>query len=311
MNASVHSSQPASQPDPAAFHRPTPADYAWARPLLFAAGRQGCEYSFGNLYAWCVKYGTEIARAEGFFLLRCLFRGQAGYGFPVGPGDLSAVLPLLEEDASSFGAPLRLFGVTREDIPRLEAARPGAFRFETDRADWDYIYARADLAELAGKKYHQKRNHVARFERNYDWRYEEITPAILDECLDMERQWEALHSDRDPEGLRLELAALERCLEQYEAFDMRGGALRAGGKLVAFTVGEALNATTFCTHFEKAYPDYPGAYQMINRCFAQRSLSEFEYVNREEDLGDEGLRRAKLSYYPVTLLEKYTATEEF
>jgi hypothetical protein len=232
------------------------------------------------------------------------------YCLPVGPGDLGEVIPLLRGDAARHGAPLAFYGLNEGDLPRLEQACPGAFRFETRRGSADYIYRREDLALLAGKKYHQKRNHAARFEREYGWRYEEITSPLLEECHGMLRRWAQRNSDKNPEALRQEQTALERCFAHYESFGLRGGLLRVDGQVIAFTLGEALNAQTFCTHFEKADTQYAGAYQMIHRCFAQHSLGGFEFVHREEDLGDEGLRKAKLSYQPALLLEKYTATEQ-
>jgi len=303
MSASANPSDPGSELQ---FHAPRPEDIAWAKPILLAAQRMGCEFCFGNVYAWAQRYGTELAQCGGFFLAR---NKDKLYSLPQGPGDLAKVLPLLREDARRQGVPLKLYGVTSGDIPRLEAACPGAFRYEANR-DWaDYIYRREDLAALAGKKYHQKRNHIARFERGNAWRCEALAPAALDECLEMERQWVARNGEKDPVALRDELRALERCFEHYEAFGFCGVLLRVDGRVVAFTLGEALNEHCFCTHFEKAFAEEPGAYQMVNRCFAASCLENYEFVNREEDLGDEGLRRAKLSYYPAILLEKYLAIE--
>jgi len=314
MNASANTSDP-DLPTELRFRAPRPEDITWAKPMLLAQRRMGSEFCFGNLYAWAEKQDTEIAQAGGFFLIRCGLwkedgRGSKIYGLPLGPGDFGEVLPLLREDARRRGLPLMLFGVTSGDIPRLEAACPGAFRYEANRDYADYIYRREDLAGLAGKKYHQKRNHVARFVRGNTWQCEAITTAVLDECLEMERQWVALNAEKDPAGLLDELRALERCFAHYEEFGFRGALLRAGGKVVAFTLGEALNEHCFCTHFEKAFTEEPGTYQMINQCFAATCLEGYEFVNREEDLGDEGLRRAKLSYYPAILLEKYLAIEK-
>jgi len=305
MSASANASE-TDLPIELRFRAPRPEDIAWAKPILLAEKRMGCEFCFGNIYAWAERYGTEITHHNGFFLAR---NGCGLYSLPLGMGDLGEVLPLLREDARRCGKPLKLFGVTSGDVPRLEAALPGAFRFEANR-DWaDYIYRREDLAGLAGKKYHQKRNHIARFERGNTWRCEAITPGLLDECLEMERQWVARNAEKDPVGLRDELRALERCFAHYKDFGFCGVLLRSGGRVIAFTMGEKLNEHCFCTHFEKAFIEEPGAYQMINQCFASMCLENYEFVNREEDLGDEGLRRAKLSYYPAMLLEKYHAIE--
>lgn len=315
MNASVRTSDPVSQSSLGlAFRKPRPDDIAWARPILLSAQRMGCEFSFGNVYAWCEKYGTEIARINGFFLSRCttcceLSAQRAAYCFPIGSGELQNVIPLLREQARQMGIPLTLYGLNAADIDRLNAAYPGVFRYEHNRDDADYIYRREDLAALAGKKYHQKRNHIARFMRDNNWRYEAISPENLDDCMDMAREWERRNSDKDPEALQAERRALERSFAHFEDFALRGGALRVAGEIIAFTLGEELSERCFCTHFEKAFAEYTGAYQMINRCFAAESLQAYEYVNREEDLGNEGLRKAKLSYYPEILLEKYKAVE--
>jgi len=267
----------------------------------------GCEFCFGNVYAWCEKYGTEITQAKGFFMSR---NKPGAYCMPIGPGNLREALALLREDAARRGMPLKLYGLNTQDIPLLEQACPGKFRLEADRDYFDYIYRREDLANLPGKKFHQKRNHVARFMReNSGWRYEELAPGNLEEALAMERRWARQNHERNPDGFREEQLALERCLEHFEAFQLRGALLRSGGQVIAFTLGEALSRRTFVTHYEKAFAEYTGAYQMINRCFAEHSLGGFEYVNREEDLGNEGLRKAKMSYHPAMVLEKYIAVE--
>jgi len=301
------------------FQFPKPEDSQWALPLLYAANRMGCEFCFGNIFAWSVRYGTEIAQGDGFFFSRSTSQttGQRAYCFPIcvsrgcDERDLKALqgaVALLKEDAQDDR--LRLYGLESKDIARLEAAFPGKFAFEPHRDFFDYIYLQADLAGLAGKKYHSKRNHISRFLKDQsDWSYREITPGDLDECLAMAGRWEALRADRDPKGLEQEARALRRVFAHYGDFGMQGGLLRVGGELAAFTVGEPLNKRAFATHFEKAYPDIPGAYQMINRCFAEQALGGYEFINREEDLGNEGLRRAKLSYHPAMLLEKFRATE--
>ncbi|MDR2525860.1 MAG: phosphatidylglycerol lysyltransferase domain-containing protein [Oscillospiraceae bacterium] len=295
--------------NPLAFHTPQPEDIHWVKPLLFASGRMGCELCFGNIYAWAPLYRSELAQHGGFLLSRFVDDHNVAYCYPVGEGKLREALALLRADAHLRGNPLQMRCITAVEVERLEQAMPGFFRFEAIRADADYIYKRSDLAELPGKKYHQKRNHIARFDRERSWEYCALQPADLPECLEMLRGWEALNADRDPVGLEHEFNALHRSFANFELFELKGGLLRSEGQIVAFTLGEAINAQVFCTHFEKAFATMPGAYQLINREFAARALSGYEYVNREEDIGSEGLRRAKLSYYPEILLEKYVAVE--
>ncbi|MDR1464126.1 MAG: phosphatidylglycerol lysyltransferase domain-containing protein [Oscillospiraceae bacterium] len=291
------------------FHTPEPEDIRWAGPILRRAGRMGCEYSFGNIYAWADVYHVEIAQRDGNFLSRSLGEGDGGlsYGFPVGPGELRETIELLRRDAARNGTRLELYGLTREDTALLDAALPGGFDFLPCQGDADYLYQTGDLADLPGKKYHQKRNHISYFEKNNRWSYEEITQGNADECLALAKRWMQLNRERNPKELEAEYEALRRCFAHYDLFGCRGGLLRVEGEAAAFCLGEALNGTTFCTHFEKAFIAQRGAYQMINREFAARTLREFLYINREEDTGDEGLRKAKLSYYPALLLEKFHA----
>ncbi|MCL2106586.1 MAG: phosphatidylglycerol lysyltransferase domain-containing protein [Oscillospiraceae bacterium] len=295
--------------NPLGFHAPEIDDIRWAKPILLAAGRMGCEFSFGNIYAWSPVYQTCIAHYDGFFLAasRCDRPESTVYCLPQGPGRLRDGIALIRADAARRGIPLRVFGVTREDAIRLEEEFPGMFRLEWNRDDADYIYRRADLASLAGKRYHQKRNHISRFERENRWSYEELRPDTLEECADVTRRWTLESADKP--GFEKEALALNRCFAQYERLGCVGGLLRVEGEAAAFSIGERLNPRTFCTHYEKALPDIPGAYQKINREFAANSLEGYEYVNREEDVGSEGLRRAKLSYHPEILLEKAVATE--
>ena len=171
------------------------------------------------------------------------------------------------------------------------------------------------LAELGGKKLHAKRNHINRFvENNPTWTYEEITPATLPECLEMDKEWyrRSLQREGDAEERDLgdEGIALRTAMEHYEELGLEGGLIRVYGEVVAFTIGDRLSADTYDVHFEKAYGELQGAYAMINREFARWVRArhpEIRYLNREDDMGVEGLRKAKKSYYPDLMVEKHTA----
>jgi hypothetical protein len=283
-----------------------PEDIRWAKPLLRASGRQGCENGFAGLYAWANANQTKIARYKGFFV-SCFqdSNDDCAFGFPVGEGDPRGIVQDVLDETERRGVPFRMWGLTESECRRLDALFPARFRFEIVREDADYIYNYTDLAFLPGKKYHQKRNHIAKFKKERNWTYEPLTANALGDCFAMVTQWEKSNEARDSDGLRRELDALERVFACYEQFGCIGGLLRVDGNVVAFTLGEALNENLFCTHFEKAFAAMPGAYQMINQTFAQESLAGFSQINREEDIGDEGLRKAKLSYYPSLLLTKY------
>ena len=291
------------------FKAPHITDRQWVSQLMNSTRRESCEYCFGNIFIWSPIYSTHIARFEDFFLTAGV-DSDGIYCFPMGHGDLKKAIEALRADARERGRQLRFFGVTEADKQSLEAVCPGEFLYEPDRDFFDYIYARNDLVTLAGKKYHAKRNHIAAFERNENYTYEVISPSNIADCIAMDAIWKTENLDKNPSELENEQQALMRAFEYYEPLGMRGALLRVDGEVVAFTLGEAMGSHMFCTHFEKAFAHVRGAYPMINREFAARSLSEFPLINREEDTGDEGLRKAKLSYHPVKLLVKYNAVSK-
>ncbi len=289
------------------FKAPTMRDKGWVKQAFQASQYNGCEYCFGNVYMWSPVYQTGILRYEDFFLSKGNYY-RPSYSCPAGEGDFKAVVERLMQDARECGHAFSMHGVTQPAREKLEALFPDTFDFVPYRGGFDYIYATEDLTNLAGRKYHGKRNHIANFMRdNADWCYEDITPENLSECLDMTAEWQRANSEKDQEGLSEELVAVLRAFRHYFDLDLKGGLIRTQGKIVAYTVGEELNDDTFCLHIEKAFASTQGAYPMINREFAVRNLSRYQYINREEDMDVEGLRKAKLSYHPAILLEKFRA----
>ena len=227
---------------------------------------------------------------------------------PVGTGDLKAALKELIEDAGKENQPFCMLGVCANMRTELETILPEQFTFTEDRDYADYIYLRSDLSTLKGKKFQAKRNHINRFRNTYpDYEYAPITPDRIRECLDLEAEWCKVNNCDQQEGTGNERRALVYALHNFEALGLTGGILRVNGKIVAFTFGMPINHETFGVHVEKADTTIDGAYAMINYEFANRIPEQYIYINREEDLGIEGLRKAKLSYQPVTILEKYMA----
>ena len=165
------------------------------------------------------------------------------------------------------------------------------------------------LTSLAGKKLHGKRNHIARFKDDEDWSYEPMTAENKQECYDMNLKWCDRRACKWNEDMSDEQCALNQAMKYFDELHLEGGILRKAGEIVAFTIGERLNSDTYVVHFEKAFPEIQGAYPMINQQFVMHNCQEYSYVNREDDAGDEGLRKAKLSYYPDILLKNYTARE--
>ena len=178
------------------------------------------------------------------------------------------------------------------------------YTFEENRDAFDYIYLRSDLAELSGKRYHGKRNHISAFSKKHDWVYKPITPDNIAEVKLCAEKWYEENADRADKYLRCESRGVETVLDNMELLNVKGGAIYADGMVVAFTLGSQISREIFDIHIEKALSDYAEGYTVINREFA-RTLDGYKYINREDDMGLEGLRKAKLSYRPTILLKKY------
>lgn len=207
------------------------------------------------------------------------------------------------------GIQLLIAPASEQDRAQMLEWFPGRFLIEGDRNDYDYIYAREKLATLAGKKLHGKRNHIARFKDSGDWSYEPMTAENIEECRTMTYTWIHMREEKWNEEMNQEISVLHEAFDHMQELGLVGGVLRRDGQIVAFSIGERLNSETFVVHFEKAYPDLQGAYPMINQQFVLHECEGYAYVNREEDTGDPGLRKAKLSYYPDILLPKYELEE--
>ena len=257
---------------------------------------------------WRNYYDNQIAVSGGQVFIRS-GEQEPVYLLPAG-GDLREGIELLRAYAGSKGEPLQLFGADEAQRERIERWFPGLFLWEPSINDFDYLYNADDLAELAGRKYHGKRNHIAAFESSYDWTYEPIDDHNAAEVDDMVREWCRERGNCSDPGLKNERCAVSEAMRNRQALSLRGGLLRVEGKVVAMTFGSPINADVFDVHVEKALPAYNGAYAMINNQFVKREIQGcWKLVNRENDLGIEGLRRAKKSYHPARVLEKYLAIE--
>ncbi|MBQ8673870.1 MAG: DUF2156 domain-containing protein [Bacteroides sp.] len=269
---------------------------------------RNCDLSFSNLCSWRFLYDTRFAIADGFLLLKFRAQGELVYMMPIGEGDLKGVVEQLIADAHNEGCPLCLLGVSEAVCRELESLMPGRFRFTADRDYADYLYLRTDLATLTGKKFQPKRNHINKFKRTYpDYAYTPITRELIPECIELEAQWCRANGCDQQEGTGNERRALLYALHHFHELGLTGGILHVNGRIAAFTFGMPINRTTFGIHVEKADTAIEGAYAMINYEFANRIPEQYLYINREEDLGLSGLRKAKLSYQPAIILEKYSA----
>ena len=193
----------------------------------------------------------------------------------------------------------------------LERLLPDTFSFTTNRDYSDYLYLREDLINLTGKKYQPKRNHINQFKRSYpNYEFVPITEEIIPKCMELESLWKHLNEDEKDKSyiaLDAERQAIQRAFDHYTELNLKGGALVVDNRVVAFTYGSPINTDTFDVAVEKADANYIGAYTMVNNEFVKSLPSQYEFINREEDLGIEGLRKAKLSYHPTEILDKYTA----
>lgn len=274
--------------------------------LLQCAGERGCEYSFVNLYLWGRQKAAFLQDHLVFF---SQFHRRSVYLFPVGTGDKKGVVEAVMQDAKDRGIPCRFTGLTPEDCALLEVLFPGQFRYHHDRDGFDYVYDINDLADLKGKKFQKKRNHLNRFWQSHpDAVLEPITDENIAQVRSLVDSWYTLRQESDPHAdFHMEKAAITKALQQLQQLQLEGLLLKCGSEPVAMTLGSRLNENTFDIHFEKALDIADGAYAAINNGFAKHlrdKYPEVAYLNREDDMGLEGLRKAKLSYNPHHLVEK-------
>lgn len=287
-------------------------DKEWMKNYLRESDFQGCDYSFTNLFLWKDISQVEVADYAGMLCIRSkrLSRNQYIYTFPAGNGDLRQAVEAMRRNARQENNPFVLRGFGEQEKKRLEEACPGQFEFESIRKEWDYLYSVEALAELKGKKYHGKRNHIARFMDRGEWELRPITAENKEACKAMCDRWYEKQKENGKTDSLLDRPVVETAFEHFETFGLTGVALYLEGEIVGVTMGEPLNSDTFAVHIEKAYSDIQGAYPMLNKQFVLNFMQGFTYVNREEDDGEPGLRKAKESYYPVKMLEKYYAYEK-
>ncbi len=284
------------------------SDRPWIQAALQKSDFMGCEYCFGNNLAWHRAANSKIASFEDFYLI-CAFDTEDGaphFSFPSGSGSYRRVISAMAEYAEALQKPLVITGLTEQTLPILQQAFPDAFAYAAARDSADYIYLTADFMHYSGKKFHKKRNHVSQFSQ-YHATFSEITPNDFDECIAFAAQAYNDKSGYTDTSSVIEQLAIHTYFSHFSELELCGGLLRAAGKLVAFSVGEPLNHDTFDVHIEKADIQYHGAFPAMAQLFAAHFAKDYLYLNREEDLGIAGLRKSKLSYQPVKLLEKWVA----
>ncbi len=300
-------------------------DKEWVDRLLSYSDYRATEFNFSVLFIWKDVFSTQIGRFKDFLIVRFIHKesNEIRYFFPAGRGDYQQVIEEIMEDARQMQANFMLVSVLEEQKAILQELFPDRFTYTPNRNSYDYIYLAENLISLKGKKYQSKRNFVSRFKNNPNWSYEEITPLNIEECLQMNTEWCKLYGCLQDTSMQQESCSVRSALNNFEALGLKGGILRLQGNIVAFTIGERLNSDTFLVHIEKAFAHVTGAYPAISQMFLQHQMAApysdgmelspetvgFKYVNREDDAGDENLRKAKIQYHPVFLIEKYIVAE--
>ena len=290
------------------FRRVQPEDRSQYLDILSQVPDRGCEYTFANLCLWGRQ---EIAFLHGCIAIFAHFEGRSVYGYPIGPGDRKAVIADMLQDAAERGIPCRIGSLTAADREELSRWFPEKFLLVPDRDGQDYVYNINDLADLKGRKFQRKRNHVNRFRAIHEgYTVEPIGKDNLQQVQHLVYLWFERRMETTGGNFLLEQVALDRAFAHFEALQMEGILLKIDGQAAAMSIGSFLTPQTVDVHFEKADEDIDGAYAAVNCEFARYIRDKHptvQYLNREDDMGLEGLRRAKTSYNPHHMVEKYRA----
>ena len=273
---------------------------------LAIEGERGCEFSFANLFLW----GRQaLCECDEALILFSQFDRRTVYPYPLAARNRRSAIDKIIADAHGRGIACRISGLTADACEELENLYPERFRFHCDEGSFDYVYLVDELADLAGKRFDGKRNHIRRFKDAYpDFKVNPITPNDANKITEFLDGWYERRLADDPKlDFHMERAALSRALSHLDELELYGIMLTSGEEILAFTLASRLSDDTLDVHFEKARGEIQGAYAAINREFAayvRENMPNIKYLNREEDMGLEGLRRAKRSYHPHHMVEK-------
>lgn len=291
------------------FHDLTKAD----KPLLdrYFQSRyyENSHFTFTNLYMWREPYQVKWCEEDGVLYMTCQWDGQLMALQPYGPEE--KMKEATEKFLAYFeqqGQPFVMTGIEKSYVQVLENYTGASFAIEADRDNFDYVYLAEKLISLSGRKLHSKKNHLNAFRKLYPQaEYLPITEEILSDCLEELQRWYDIRIKDEPDDpfIGWESRAIREVFEDYAYFGLKGGAIRLDGRIIAFTFGEQLNTDSVVVHVEKADPNIRGVYPAINQAYVKNCWQGMTYINREEDMGHEGLRKAKESYKPVKMIEKF------
>ncbi|MGL5748941.1 MAG: DUF2156 domain-containing protein [Paraclostridium sp.] len=286
------------------------------RPFFDLVDYEACEYCFTTLYMWRHVYNTSYYINEDFAIIVGEYEGDRFSVLPLANKEnMHKAIKFMVDYFKKEDKKIYLRAVTKEVVELLKQEYPGKFNYLEERDYFDYVYDAESLRTLGGRKNQKKRNHLNYFLKEYEGRFEYkiLDKENFNECINLLKLWvkdkEAQNSE--DEGLDDEFIAIKKILDNYDILkkDIKVGGVYIDNELQAFAIGEKINEEMAVVHIEKANTNIRGLYQYINQQFLVHEFPKVEFVNREEDLGIEGLRKAKLSYHPCKFVEKYTVTE--
>ena len=263
------------------------------------------ELTFTNLYMWRHQYHPAWLQRKDCLLIVYQPKGEAPFGLPpIGAGNKREALDYLAQYLTKQTSQVRICRVDEDFVNAF--VDPGEYVCTLDRDNSDYVYLAQDLINLSGRRYHRKKNHLNQFKKNFRFEYRPLDKELVDHFMQMQQTWCRMRECVENPELLVEDFAVHEALSRFDDLDYRGGAIVINDGVEAFSLGESLNRDTAVIHIEKANPDIPGLYAAINQLFCANAWSGMTYINREQDLGSEGLRKAKESYLPHHMVNKYT-----
>lgn len=277
------------------------------RGVFSSTPERSVHYTFASLWGWNVNCGYEWAWDGGLVWIRANL-----------PGPL-VMAPVGDWDSADWGSVLPECwpgGTVFLDVPaglarRWERALPGRVKAVPSRSEWEYVHKVEDLVALRGNRFRSKAQKLRRFMEAFEPEYVPVSPRNLDEVRAFQEEWCRARGCEGDRSLAEEDRAIKSTLDGWENLEgLFGGGLLAGGRMVAYTLAEPVDSETVAIRFEKASPDFRDAYQAVNQLFLERACGGFAWVNREEDMGDPGMREAKMSYRPDRFVEKFTVVLE-
>ncbi len=273
---------------------------------------ESAQYTFTNLFMWREMLNLHWATEDGVLYVIAHWRGKISAWQPIGAQEnLQDAITKIIQFFAEQKQDVSFVGLEKSFADELEKYPHAKFDITVDRDNFDYVYLSQDLINLSGRKFHGKKNHLNAFRKEHpDAVYLPISEEIIPKCRDELNLWYTTHKRDNPDDpfIGYEQAAIHEIFDHFDAFKLKGGAILIDDRVVAFTFGEKLNSDTAVIHVEKADPNVRGIYVAINQSFVAHEWSEMAYINREEDMGIDGLRQAKESYRPVKMIEKFNAT---